>query len=62
MTQRRRVKEAGFSDDAFWKKIARLPGRASSRLIHQALILYCLLTDKSTPGGCARWSPPRSCT
>jgi uncharacterized membrane protein YkvA (DUF1232 family) len=39
----------GFDEGAFWKKIAKLPARASSRLIHQALLLYCLLTDKSTP-------------
>lgn len=40
---------SGFSDDAFWKKLSKLPARASSRLIHQALILYCVLTDRSTP-------------
>ena len=43
------LSEQGFDDEAFWKKIAKLPARASSRLIHQALLLYCLLTDKSTP-------------
>ncbi len=38
-----------FSEDALWKKIAKLPARASSRIIYEALILYCVLTDKSTP-------------
>lgn len=41
--------ESGLSEDAFWKKLSKLPARASSRLIHQALILYCVLTDRSTP-------------
>lgn len=54
MTRRRSTSvsaptEPGFSEDAFWKKLAKLPARASSRLIHQALILYCVLTDRSTP-------------
>lgn len=49
MTRGGSTKGAGFSDDAFWKKIARLPGRAASRLVHQSLVLYCLLTDRSTP-------------
>ncbi len=49
MTRGGSTKGAGFKEDAFWRKIARLPGRASSRLIHQSLVLYCLLTDKSTP-------------
>lgn len=43
------LSEQGFDEGAFWKKIAKLPARASARLIHQALLLYCLLTDKSTP-------------
>lgn len=41
--------ESGFSEDAFWQKITKLPAKASSRLIYQALILYCLLTDRTTP-------------
>lgn len=52
MTRRRSATathESGFAEDAFWKKLSKLPARASSRLIHQALILYCVLTDKSTP-------------
>ena len=43
------LSEQGFDEGAFWKKIAKLPARASARLIHQALLLYCMLTDKSTP-------------
>lgn len=41
--------EPRFNEDALWKKLAKLPAKASSRLIHQALILYCVLTDRSTP-------------
>jgi uncharacterized membrane protein YkvA (DUF1232 family) len=41
--------QQGFSEDALWKKIAKLPARASSKLIYEALILYCVLSDRSTP-------------
>ena len=38
-----------FSEDAFWDKVKLLAGKAGSKVIYYALVLYYTLMDPKTP-------------
>ena len=38
-----------YSEDAFWDKVKLLAGKAGSKLIYHALVLYYTLMDPNTP-------------
>jgi uncharacterized membrane protein YkvA (DUF1232 family) len=38
-----------YSEDAFWDKVKLLSGKAGSKLIYYALVLYYTLLDPKTP-------------
>ena len=38
-----------YSEDSFWKKVARFAGTAWKAVIEQALVLYYCLNDSDTP-------------
>jgi len=38
-----------YSEDAFWKKVGRIAGKAGSKMVYHALVLFYTLSDPSTP-------------
>ena len=50
MTPEELVKyQENYSEDAFWDKVKMLAGKAGSKLIYNALVLYYTLMDPHTP-------------
>ena len=41
--------QGNYSEDAFWKKLRRVAGKAGAKVVYYALVLFYTLSDPATP-------------